>query len=319
MPEQVNLETRAGVISAVKMLGLDVEADTLTGISQTCRDLFLEHLSSSLTENQNSEASRKIVRGIVHCLSPATVDQVRSIAPRLDLQALVNVAQKTPERFLSALKIAGVEGHARQGEAQHYIRATVGATEDPLARDNTPAPVTESPPLEQKAQTQRPATTAPMETSNGHKKFRSCHVYGSTYALCFNAGEYNGQKGIMVDAAVTAGGVYDWPNATHIWLNVNEVSGALAVFRRWRRSIEFAAHGSQNDKAFSLEFQDQHFFAKVVAKKTSAHPARAVKIMPTDATEVSILFLSQIAENYPNIPINELLATIRAAHTAGNG
>ena len=71
----------------------------------------------------------------------------------------------------------------------------------------------------------------------------------------------------MVDAAVSTGPKsYDWKNAVHVWLDVNEVGAVLAVFRRWRKGIEFGAHGSQNDKSFSIEFQGQHFFAKVSAK-----------------------------------------------------
>ena len=123
----------------------------------------------------------------------------------------------------------------------------------------------------------------------------------------------------MVDAAVSDGPKsYDWRNASHIWLDTNEVGAVLAVFRRWRKSIEFAAHGSQNDKAFSLEFQGQHFYAKLSVKKAGNHPTRAVKIMPPDATAVSILFLTQLAESYPAIPLNELLATVRATHQLGD-
>ena len=133
--------------------------------------------------------------------------------------------------------------------------------------------------------------------------------------LCFNATEWEGKPGVMVDAAVSNGPKsYDWKNAVHVWLDTNEVGAVLAVFRRWRKGIEFAAHGSQNDKGFAIEFQGQHFYAKVTAKKMGQHPTRAVKIMPTDATAVSILFLTQLAESYPAIPLNELLATVRATH-----
>ena len=39
-----------------------------------------------------------------------------------------------------------------------------------------------------------------------------------------------------------------------------------------------------------------------------------MKILPSDAMSVSILFLTQLAESYPMIPLNELLATVRATH-----
>ena len=123
----------------------------------------------------------------------------------------------------------------------------------------------------------------------------------------------------MVDAAVSSGTKsYDWKNALHIWLDINEVGAVLAVFRRWRKGIEFNAHGAANDKSFAIEFQGQHFYAKVQSRKSSSHPTRAVKILPTDATEVSILFLTQLADSYPAIPLNELLATVRATHQIGD-
>ncbi len=119
----------------------------------------------------------------------------------------------------------------------------------------------------------------------------------------------------MVDAAMQTGPkTYDWKNAVHVWLDINEVGAVLAVFRRWRKGVEFSAHGAQNDKGFSIEFQGQHFFAKVTAKKASSGAVRAVKILPSDAMSVSILFLTQLAESYPMIPLNELLATVRATH-----
>lgn len=37
--------------------------------------------------------------------------------------------------------------------------------------------------------------------------------------------------------------------------------------------VEFSAHGAQNDKGFAIEFQGQHFFAKVTAKKARPVPS----------------------------------------------
>lgn len=146
--------------------------------------------------------------------------------------------------------------------------------------------------------------------------FRSHHVYGSDYALCFNAStSQDGKPTIMVDAAVANGQrSYDWKNAIHIMLDVREVACVLAVFRKWRPAVEFSAHGKRNDKAFSLEWQGKHFFCKVAARMDHK-PVRAVKIMSHDAIQVAMLFLEQLLLAYPNVPPAEVLELARSVNS----
>ena len=325
--------TAKDVASAVASLGYQASQETLAAISRNCRDEFLEHLTNCVSGQDEDGISKRTIGNLIRCLAPETMNRLKSITPNATIDMVVPLAKAYPTRLLSAIDAASVPEHERHLDAKEYLErvfnpADPGPADEVPAEHSTrheerPAPArtarerTEPP----GGQSQAPQQSASDDRPNGQgsKKFNSCHVYGSGFALCFNAGEWEGKRGVMVDAAVSSGTKsYDWKNALHIWLDINEVGAVLAVFRRWRKGIEFNAHGAANDKSFAIEFQGQHFYAKVQSRKATNHPTRAVKILPTDATEVSILFLTQLADSYPAIPLNELLATVRATHQIGD-
>lgn len=336
MTNTANFATAREVATALSSLGFQPSGDTIKTISRNCREQFLEHLSKCITGQDAEGQSKKVISNLLRCLSPDSLNRLKQITPSVTPDIIVPVALKAPTKLLSAIDAASNPEHERHTDAKTFLSTVFS----PQSNDGTPPAEAEAAPAEPatpqpgptKSRGETPQGNAPsMENSAplarsrqpqagqrpaaADKKYHSCHVYGSGYALCFNATQWEGKPGVMVDAAVSTGPKsYDWKNAVHVWLDVNEVGAVLAAFRRWRKGIEFGAHGSQNDKSFSIEFQGQHFFAKVSAKKAGNHPARAVKIMPTDATEVSILFLTQLAESYPAIPLTELLATVRATH-----
>ena len=318
--------TARDVSAALITLGYQASTETIGAISRNCRDEFLDALSRCITDNDPDAVGRKLIDTLMRSLAPASVKKLQAIVPTATIDMIVPIARTVPTRFLSAIDAANEEGHARQEDAKAYLRSIFEApapadappspppAETGTAQAKTPAPApTPAAPSTRSAPSQPPVAAARDE------KYNSVHVYGGSYALCFNAGEWKGQPGVMVDAAASSGPkTYDWENALHIWLDLNEVGAVLAVFRRYRKGIEFRAHGAQNDKAFSIEFQDTHFFAKASSSKAAQHPTRAVKILPTDATAVSLLFMQQLVNAYPAIPATELLATVRATHQPGN-
>ncbi len=300
-----NMATAKEVGMAVASLGFQVTPQALGAISRVCRDDFLEHLSRCVSGQDADGTSTKFVGNLVRCLSPEIFDRVTRMFPSATLDMVVPIARSVPTKFQSAIAAAFDSGHERHADAKAYL----GSIFQP---DSFRAPTDAAPGVAQPSPATQPEGEPEMAAQSA-KKYRSAHVYGSSAALCFNATNWDGAPGVMVDAAAQTGPkTYDWKNAVHFWLDINEVGAVLAVFRRWRKGIEFAAHGAQNDKSFAIEFQGQHFFAKVTAKKAGV--TRAVKILPTDATAVSILFLTQLADSYPSIPLNELLATVRATH-----
>lgn len=313
MTTTTSLATAKEVSAALTSLGYQPSADTLAAISRNCRDIFLTHLSNCITDNDPGAVSCKVIDDLMRGLSPGGMKNLQTIVPEVSIDAVVPVILTSPAKFFSAVEASNDNTHPRNADAKDFLVKTF-VVADPKQQSYAQQSVAQ--PAVKPLHQQREVPAQQQSAASGENKdYKSVHVYGGSYALCFNAGEWEGKPGVMVDAAVSCGPKsYDWKNASHIWLNVNEVGAALAVFRRWRKGVEFSAHGAQNDKSFFLEFQGQHFFAKVVAKKTAQHPSRAVKILPTDATAVSILFLSQLAAAYPAIPMSELLATVRATH-----
>lgn len=298
-----NTTTTKEVAAAVSALGLRATGEMLSAISRNCRNDFLAHLSRCTTGQDSDGASRKFISNLIRCLSPNTLNRIKSIYPRATFDMIASVARAYPIKFLSAIDAAHDPEHARHADAKEYLASIFAHAQDQSRDAQPPFPLPRR--LETAAQDK--------PTSENGKKFYSEHVYGSNAALCFNATDWDGAPGVMVDAALQCGPKsYDWRNATHIWLNSNEVGAVLAVFRRWRKSVEFSAHGAKNDKSFSIEFQDRHFFAKVTSRKAESGGVRAVKILPSDAMAISVLFLRQLAECYPTIPLSELLATVRS-------
>lgn len=319
MTTTTTIATAREVSAAIASLGYQASAETLGAISRNCRDEFLGHLSRCVTGQDADGASLKVIDNLLRALSPDSMAKLKAIIPEVTVDMVVPIVRTVPAKLLSAITAASDATHANHAAAAAYLRSVFASPPAaPASSQQAPEQSTErdarsNPPAERESAA--PATTG----SANQKEYKSVHVYGGSYALCFNAGEWEGKPGIMVDAAASDGPKsYDWKNATHIWLNVNEIGAVLAVFRRWRKGVEFNAHGAQNDKSFSIEFQGQHFFAKLMAKKASTHPARAVKILPTDATAVSVLFLHQLVAAYPAIPVAELMATVRATHQIDN-
>lgn len=311
--------TAREVSAAITSLGYQASAETLGAISRNCRDEFLTHLSKCVTGQDADGTSLKAIDNLIRALSPDSMAKLAAIVPNVTTDMVVPIARTVPAKLISAIAASSDAKHPNHEAAASYLRSVFSAPSVPPVASPAPAPQDRTgahPP----ARTQAPQQSqTSIDAGTQKKEYKSVHVYGGSYALCFNAGEWDGKPGIMVDAAAAEGPKsYDWQNATHIWLNVNEIGAVLAVFRRWRKGVEFNAHGAQNDKSFSIEFQGQHFYTKVAAKKASSHPVRGVKILPTDATAVSVLFLHQLVAAYPAIPVAELMATVRATHQIDN-
>lgn len=336
------------VAEALTSLKLDMPSrDALAAISRVCREDFLADITTCREGRDGDGAARSRLERIIGCTAEKTCAAVASLNLSLTLDDLVNVARKIPVRFLSAVAAATDASSPRRNEARQYLEgiavskpwatpvAPVPALppEAPMAQsgkvqDSPPPAMPEPPPYEaanaapQRADpaARRPAQQGSSRDQSGEasRNYRSAHVYGSGYALCFNAvtGQ-DGVPGVMVDAAASAGPkAYDWAGAIHIMLDVREVACVLAVFRNWRRGVEFNAHGRNNDKSFAIERQGAHYYCKVSAKRQGGEGGmRGVRILPVDAHKVAMLFLEQLLLAYPSLPPSEVIALARSINT----
>lgn len=318
MTQTANLATVSDITTALTAKNLpNVGKDAIGVIGRHGREAFLNSLSLLMSGQDEEGKQLQFLQGLLCCLTPEAQAalQAMGLTPSLDdlVQTALRIAARTPARLASAIAAGHDPAHPSHNEAKEYLKAIFAPPPPPPASAAAPAPPPEPP------QAPQPQSAAPVEPRETKQKFRSAHVYGGNYALCFNAGVDRDQRpGMMVDAAVSSGPrTYDWANAIHIWLDEREIASALSVFRRWRSSVEFNAHGPANDKSFFIEFQRSHFFCKVSATKLANDKARAVKIMPLDANKVSILFLEQLLLAYPNVPPAEVLEQVRIINEQG--
>ena len=325
---QTQFASQSDVLAAVKAIGLTTTGPALAAISKNCRTEFLDRLSQCVQQNDTDGKSRKYIEFLFKCLTPETLAHIQDIVPEATVDEVTIAAKKAPVTFITALNAAMDETNARREEALALLRsisAKAKASGESAQQSEAPSESLSVQPVATAATSEGrrtpPNCSAPIqgsESANSATKHESHHVYGSSFALCFNATSWNGTPGIMVDAASAQGPrSYDWKNAIHVWLAPIEVAATIAVLRKWRQSVEFAAHGTQNDKSFSIAFQKTHFFAKVSAKVDSGK-TRAVQINPSDATAVSILFLKQLGAAHRDIPLTELLAIVRVSHLTDN-
>lgn len=299
--------TAKEVIVTLKSLGIEGDIPSIVAISKACRQVFLDHLSAAVTAIDQDTRQRHVL-AIKSLLSLATVeslDALRSVLSPAQIgeAKALGAASKVPVRFASALNVAMDDKSERQSAARDFLRQCIDAFEVHSSSQRPTHPFSTSPkPNRPKDDTKK-------------KGFKSAHAYGSSYALCFNAGVWGDEVGIMLDAAVHTGSSYDWNDSIHIWLSPMEIGELLAVFRRWKPRAEIGAHGARNEKTFILEAQEKHYYGKVLIKSSQSSPARGVPITSKDAAAISILIIEQLAAAYPNIPLQEVLATVHATHS----
>ena len=321
MTNTSKFSTAKEVSAAIASLGLTSDVPALAAIARHCKVEFLACLSQCVQHQDPEGRNRSFIQGLLKCLDAATLARLQDVVAEATIDSITLAARKGPVRLLSALDAAQDHTHPRQQDAVAFLRSITGpspventSTDSVTVPSSAPAP----------AETENPRPLAPLAsipatpTASQAPQQDSYRVYGSSFALCFNASDWNATPGVRVDAALSNGPrSYDWKNALHVGLSPIEVAAAVAVFRHWRKALTFDAQGSQNAPSFALEFQGSHYVAKVT---TRAGPGkvRAVKILSGDATAVSILFLKQLGKAYKGIPMTDLLATVRATQCLDN-
>lgn len=297
------IRTTNDVLKALTDLALPlVDQRALSTISSLCRERFLTALLTCKSGRDVDGQARGFLENVLTLCSESTQAILSTEGIAASTEDLIQIALFRPKRFRSALSILVEPSSSRRNEAIEYLRSIVGTKPWKISPH----------PDEQYSECSggsRSAVGKPQRPlsnlNNGIPIYRSHHVYGSEFALCFNASQApDGVPAVMVDAAcILPSKQADWSNATHIMLDVREIGSVLAVFRRRRRGVEFKFHGKQRDKSFLLENQGAHFFCRVQRQRS----VRAVQILPHDALKVSLLFSEQLLLAYPHLPSDLVL------------
>ncbi|SFC91154.1 Whirly transcription factor [Thiohalospira halophila DSM 15071] len=170
------------------------------------------------------------------------------------------------------------------GAAASSPSAAPEPTEEPAAQSarepERPSGTQESLPLDQAASPGR---------ESGEDRSRNQHkVFGGKAALTWEADVTRRKEPtVALDAALaTAPRQYDWGNKIRVQLTTGELPAVAAVLLGYSDKVEFASHGPQANKGFSVERQDQGFFVRVFQGGNSI---RAVPMSATDAFQVALI------------------------------
>jgi len=285
--------TQRTINAALVALGFDEQPnETLGLIAAVCRAEFLAALDACHDQgNAAAQEDRDLLQNVLCAVAPETGECLASAELNLSSERLIQLALNRPQRFASAMDILRDPAHPKRDDALVFLASCQAPLPPSAPADETP-----------------PGPT---------RQFRSEHVYGANHALCWNAiAGKDGVPGLMLDAANSLGGSYDWGRAAHLWLNISEVMSIYAVLRRAAPRCDFHGHGPRHDKSFSLEHQKQGLYCRVGDGRT----LYGVRILPADATRVAVICFEQMFQAYPNMPPGELTAlAIGMAREAQDG
>lgn len=235
---------------------------------------------------------RDQLEATVRVLDAKTRATLQRIGGQLPVGQLVAVACREQRRFFDA--IDAIENRTtRAAAARSYLVELGAAAGGPDAA-------------------QSPAADPP---------YYSFPIFGSNAALCIaEATTRAGRKHtINVEGAVAlAGGArktFDWPNKIVVQLTVQEAYQVLALLENKMRSLRFDGHGREHDKSLQIEFQDSHYFFRLIQR---GRAAVAVQVRAVDSLQIISLLYRQLLRNETHLQLHDIRAMIErmAAMTA---
>jgi hypothetical protein len=225
---------------------------------------------------------RDELEATVRALDAKTRSTLQRIGGQLPIDQLVTVACREQRRFFDAIEAIEMRT-PRAATARSYL-AELGAAA--AVADRTPAPAADPP-------------------------YYSFKIFGSAAALCIAEATTMAERKhtINIEGAValaSGGGVrktFDWPNKIVVQLTVQEAYQVLALLENKIRSLRFDGHGREHDKSLQIEFQDSHYFFRIIQR---GRAAVAVKVRAVDSFQIVSLLYKQLLRNEPHLSINDI-------------
>ena len=227
---------------------------------------------------------RDELEATVRVLDAKTRSTLQRIGGRLPVDQLITVACKEQRRFFNAVDAIAM-CTPRAAAARSYL-AGLGAAAS-LA-DSTQAPAA-------------PAADPP---------YYSFKIFSSAAALCIAEATTRAERKhtINIEGAVAlAGGgarkTFDWPSKIVVQLTVQEAYQVLALLENKIRSLRFDGHGREHDKSLQIEFQDSHYYFRLIQR---GRAAVAVQVRPVDSIQIVSLLYKQLLANDPHLCIEDV-------------
>ena len=224
---------------------------------------------------------------VAFSLAPAVKTTLEKLGYQFQIETLIKIAKVEKDRLFAALDAIQSEtgsesGSTRRTAAISYL-STSGlqrvAGQPATSKNDTPAP------------------------------YYSFKVYGSAAALCISEAQTrsNNQHTIQIEGAgliVSAvQKTFDWQSKIIVQLTVQEAYQVLALFENKLRSIRFDGHGARHDKSLQIEFQQSHYFVRLIQK---GKPALALPVRAVDALPIVSLLYKQLLRNDPHLGIADV-------------
>jgi hypothetical protein len=267
---------------------------TTAGLPALSRDQLLELASSGagkrfeaalLAFAAGDRKQRDELEATVRVLAPKTRSTLQRIGGQLPVNQLVTLACKEQRRFFGAIDAIAMRT-PRAAAARTYL-AGLGAAA--AVSDNTPAPAADPP-------------------------YYSFKIFSSAAALCIAEATTRAERKhtINIEGAVAlAGGgarkTFDWPNKIVVQLTVQEAYQVLALLENKIRSLRFDGHGREHDKSLQIEFQDSHYYFRLIQR---GRAAVAVQVRAVDSFQIVSLLYKQLLRNESHLQIADIRAMV---------
>lgn len=228
---------------------------------------------------------RENLAAVVHALAPGVRRTVEQLGFQFDLSAIIAAAKMDGCVGVDTIKAA----NANPGNRARAVAYLQGAGMQLV---------------------DRPATAAPGQATPAEPPYYSFKIFGSSAALCVSEARTRAgnQCTIQIEGAQALGGgggrrEFDWQNKIIVQLTVQEAYMALALFENLIPSVRFDGHGRAHDKSLHIDFQDSHYFVRVIQR---GRAAVAVPVRAVDSLQMVSLLYRQLLRNEPHLRIDDL-------------
>lgn len=335
------LEDAAGFITKIGFA--TPSDDDMQALHDVCGMKKIGKTLADTLNGENLEESKTFLSGVLGAIAPSTRKRLVLMGLQIPpTQLLVRIGAVEGAEFTMKVREAS-SGSESNVSARNYIALTLARFQEEgedlysmQYNASEPAAITEIGSIEQNLPVVK---NVPIESLHPQAKddndplpeendsvengsFKSAHVYGGGFALCFNACmTKQGIPSISLDAGVEnqRGNVsgsqnkrtYNWANKITVQFTARELHLVYAVMMGYMDNFQGAGHGTNNEKWFTLKKQTGRVFVSVNSR---GKPARGVPIKAGDICPVISLLVHQLLAGSPHLTLDQLnLMAQRAA------
>jgi hypothetical protein len=230
---------------------------------------------------------REQLAAVVNALAPGVRRTVEQLGFQFDLPAIIAAAKLDGCAGIETIKAANANpGNRARAVAYLQVAGLQVATRTAAAA---------------------PAPAAPIEAP-----YYSFKIFGSGAALCVSEARTrsSNQHTIQIEGALALGAgrrEFDWQNKIIVQLTVQEAYTALALFENLIPNVKFDGHGRAHDKSLHIDFQDSHYFVRVIQR---GRAAVALPVRAVDAIQIVALLYKQLLRNEAHLRIEDIRALV---------